>query len=118
LDINPYEIKELLQLQKEDQQDLRDWEKYINQQNTLGNTLSQIDQPGLSLLIQQLLQLTQTQNQGMMMRNHSAPRNIRHDYPQNRNQNFQNRNQNQGARNNSHKYHGPRNNYPQPQPAP
>lgn len=30
IEIHPYEIKELLQLQKEDEQDQKDWEKYIS----------------------------------------------------------------------------------------
>lgn len=61
--INHYEIKEIRDLQLEEMRDKRDWEKYVAQSGAgnAWNTLT--NQPNLSQIIQQLLQLIQQQPQ-------------------------------------------------------
>lgn len=62
--INHYEIKEIRDLQLEEMRDKRDWEKYINQFGA-GLQWNQLtNQPNLSHIIQQLLQLIQQQPGG------------------------------------------------------
>lgn len=70
--INHYEIKEIRDLQLEEMKDKRDWEKYI-QQFGVGLQWNQLtNQPNLSHIITQLLQLMQSQqgpNQDMRRQN-------------------------------------------------
>lgn len=67
--INHYEIKEIRDLQLEEIQDKRDWEKYISQQGGGALAWSQLsNQPNLTHIIQQLLSLMQQQPQQMDMR--------------------------------------------------
>jgi len=64
LQVSHYEIKEIRDLQKEEEQDKKDWDNYVAQQ--FGGNIGGVDlmsQPMMSQLIQQLLQMNMNQNQ-------------------------------------------------------
>lgn len=62
--INQYEIKEIRDLQIEEVRDRRDWDKYIAQQGGNFHLMQLSNQPNLTHIIQQLLQLIQPNQMG------------------------------------------------------
>lgn len=57
LTVNQYEIKELRQLESEEERDKKDWENYINAKNLSATNIDLSNTAGISMLIQQLMQM-------------------------------------------------------------